>query len=134
MPVRVVKQKQEEDEDKNLTNEDEEISASPDLIESTLFLMPEQSQAQASSFEQQQSQQQQQLFNASTTMNDYEHPVTISRRTTVYRVPVPVHNASQWFNGPDMQNERSSRMEKVVSSLVRRPFRPISDNGYLKFN
>ncbi|CAF4172596.1 unnamed protein product [Rotaria sordida] len=41
---------------------------------------------------------------------------------------VPVHNASQWFHGPNMQNERSDRMEKIISSLVRRSFRPISDN------
>ena len=45
---------------------------------------------------------------------------------------VPVHNASQWFNGPNMQNERSGRMEKVVSSLLRRSFRPMSSYTYVK--
>ena len=52
------------------------------------------------------------------------------QRTTIQRVPVPVHNVSQWFNGPDMKNERSGRMEKVVASLVHRSYRPSSTYGY----
>ncbi len=54
------------------------------------------------------------------------------RAHTAHRVHVPVHNASQWFNGPNMQNERSGRMEKVVSSLLRRSFRPMSSYTYVK--
>ncbi|CAF2647567.1 unnamed protein product [Rotaria sp. Silwood2] len=122
MSVRIIKQKQEQ-QNKDFTIS-ETISSSPVLIESTLFLMPDQSQAPISSFE----QQQQQSFTASTIINDFEHSSSASRRTTTNRIHVPVHNASQWFNGPNMQNERSGRMEKVVSSLVRRSFRPVSDN------
>ncbi|CAF3750615.1 unnamed protein product [Rotaria sp. Silwood1] len=123
MSVRIIKQKQEQ-HNKDLTIS-ETIASSPVLIESTIFLIPDHTQAPISSFEQ---QQQQQSFTASTTLNDFEHSSSTSRRPTTNRIHVPVHNASQWFNGPNMQNERSGRMEKVVSSLVRRSFRPISDN------
>jgi hypothetical protein len=120
MAVRIIKQNKE-------STINEPFSSSPVLIESTLLLMPDQSQTQTSSFDQQ-------PFTSSTIMNDFEHSSSsIYRRTTTHRVPVPVHNASQWFNGPDMQNERSDRMEKVVSSLVRRSFRPMSNYSYVKF-
>ncbi len=105
----------------------EPITSSPVLIESTLLLMPDQSQTQVSYSDQQ-------PFNTSTIMNDSEYSSSMYRRGTIHRVPVPVHNASHWFNGPDMQNERSGRMEKVVSSLIRRSFRPISNYTYVKFN
>jgi hypothetical protein len=119
MAVRIIKQNKE-------STINEPFSSSPVLIESTLLLMPDQSQTQTSSFDQQ-------PFTSSTIMNDFEHSSSTYRRTTTHRVPVPVHNASQWFNGPDMQNERSDRMEKVVSSLVRRSFRPMSNYSYVKF-
>ncbi|CAF1149162.1 unnamed protein product [Rotaria sordida] len=125
MSVRIIKQKQEQ-QNKDLTT-NETISSSPILIESTLFLMPDQSQPPISSIDQQ--QQQQQSFTTSTIVHDFERSSSASRRTTTTnRIHVPVHNASQWFNGPNMQNERSGRMEKIISSLVRRSFRPISDN------
>ncbi|CAF1311534.1 unnamed protein product [Rotaria sordida] len=123
MSVRIIKQKQEQ-QNKDLTT-NKTISSSPVLIESTLFLMPDQSQPPISSVDQ---QQQQQSFTTSTKVHDFEHSSSTSRRTTTNRMHVPVHNASQWFNGPNMQNERSDRMEKIISSLVRRSFRPISDN------
>jgi hypothetical protein len=119
MSVRIIKQKQDQ------TNS-EGVSSSPVLIESMLLLMPDQSQTQISSFE-----HHQQPFSTSTTMNDFEHSSSAYRRSTIHRVHVPVHNASQWFNGPDMQNERTGRMEKVVSSLVRRSFRPSSNYAYV---
>ncbi|CAF1655144.1 unnamed protein product, partial [Didymodactylos carnosus] len=72
-------------------------------------------------------------------MNDYEPLQTVSvlenthsllnhsgsRRNSSQqrKVHVPVQNASQWFNGPDLQNERSGRLEKVVSSILKRSFR-----------
>ncbi|CAF4720687.1 unnamed protein product, partial [Rotaria magnacalcarata] len=71
----------------------------------------------------------QQAYNSSAAINDFEHVPSSYRRSATHRVHVPVHNASQWFNGPNMQNERSGRMEKVVSSLVRRSFRPVYDNS-----
>jgi hypothetical protein len=119
MAVRIIKQNKE-------SIISEPFSSSPVLIESTLLLMPDQSQTQTSTFDQQ-------PFNTSIIINDSEHLSSTHRRTTTHRVPVPVHNASQWFNGPDMQNERSGRMEKVVSSLVRRSFRPMSNYAYVKF-
>jgi hypothetical protein len=89
--------------------------------------MPDQSQTQPSSSDQQ-------PYNTSTMVDDDEHTPTTYRRpaTAAHRVPVPVHNATQWFSGPNMQNERSSRMEKVVSSLLRRSFRPMSSYQYAK--
>jgi hypothetical protein len=130
MSVRIIKQKQEQ-QTKNLGNGDV-VTSSPVLIESTLLLMPDQQQPPPpiASFEQ--------PTGPSTTMADFEPARIISmlehsstmippssayRRSLSRRVHVPVHNASQWFNGPDMQNERTGRMEKVVASLVRRPFR-----------
>ncbi len=84
--------------------------------------MPDQSQTQTSPSDQQ-----------PNLMNDLEYLTNSSRRgPTTHRVPVPVHNASQWFNGPNMQNERSGRMEKVVSSLLRRSLRPMSNYAYVK--
>ena len=124
MSVRITKQNQE-------LNPDETISASPVLIESMLLLMPEQSQPAMVTFE----QRNQPVFSNTGTSNDFEHSSTLYRRATHHatqRVPVPVHNASVWFNGPDMQNERSERMEKVVSSLVRRSFRPVSNYTYVR--
>ena len=127
MSVRITRQNQE-------SNLDEAISASPVLIESMLLLMPEQSQPAMVTFE----QRGQPMFSNTGTSNDFEHSSTLYRRSThtggTHRVPVPVHNASVWFNGPDMQNERSERMEKVVSSLVRRSFRPLSNYAYVPFD
>ena len=132
MSVRIIKQKQEQ-QIKHYTN-GELISSSPVLIESMLLLMPDQPQTPIVKFE-----QQQRPVSLSTTMNDFEPSHLTSslehssasvayRRpsTTAHRVHVPVHNASQWFSGPDMQNERAGRMEKVAASLVRRSFRPLS--------
>jgi hypothetical protein len=120
MSVRIIKQSKE-------STIGEPFSSSPVLIESTLLLMPDQSQTQISSSEAQ-------PFSTSTIINDYEHSSSTYRRGPIHRVPVPVHNASQWFSGPNMQNERSGRMEKVVSSLVRRSFRPMSNYAYVKLN
>jgi hypothetical protein len=53
----------------------------------------------------------------------------IYRAGTTPRAHVPIHNASQWFDGPNLQNERNDRMEKVVASLVRRGFRTPSTHG-----
>ena len=86
--------------------------------------MPDQSQIEISSIDQL-------PFYASSIINDGEHMASSHRRMTTHRVPVPVHNAAQWFNGPNMENERSDRMEKVVSSLVRRSFRPMSNYAYV---
>lgn len=114
MSVRIIKQNKE-------SPPNELLSISPVLIESTLLLMPEQS-----------SSSDQQPYNTSTIINDSDHSSSVYRRgTSAHRVPVPIHNATQWFNGPDMQNQRSGRMEKVVSSLVRRSFRPMSNYTYV---
>ena len=48
---------------------------------------------------------------------------------STHRVPVPVHNACRWFDGPDLQHERTARMEKVVAQLVHRPSRPLATYG-----
>ncbi|CAF1332696.1 unnamed protein product [Adineta steineri] len=138
MSVRIIKQKQEQ-QMKSSTN-GETISTAPVLIESTLFFMPDQCQTPIVSYE-----QMHQPSNLSTTMNDsepqpppprfisaFEHSSILRssssahHRTSIQRVPVPVHNVSQWFNGPDMKNERSGRNEKVVASLVHRSYRPLS--------
>ncbi|CAF3778294.1 unnamed protein product [Rotaria magnacalcarata] len=131
MSVRIIKQKQEHA--KHAVHS-ETISSSPVLIESMLLLMPKQHHLPIASFE-----QTQQPRNSSVTMNDFEPSRAMSlleqsssipiasntpRRSVTQRMPVPVHNASQWFNGPNMQNERTGRMEKVVASLVGRSFRP----------
>ena len=135
MSVRIIKQKQEQQTRNSLNGET--ISQSPVLIESMLLLMPDQSQAPIVSFEQ--------PANSSITMNNDYEPLriltmheqssmsNIYRRSTTsaHRVHVPVQNASQWFNGPDMQNERIGRMEKVVASLVRRSYRPSSNYAYV---
>lgn len=92
--------------------------------------MPDQSKEPVPSLDQQ--LQQYQSYNTSARMNEFEPTPSAFRRSAPLRVHVPVHNASQWFNGPDMQNERSGRMEKVVSSLVRRSFRPLYDHAYVK--
>ncbi|CAF0835886.1 unnamed protein product [Adineta ricciae] len=118
LSVRIIKQKQEQQvKDSTFA---EGLSSSPVLIESTLIFMPDQSQTQITAFD---SQHQ---MNASSFLDDFEHTHGVYRRATLHRVPVPVHNATQWFSGPNMQNERSGRMEKVVSSLFRRSFRSIS--------
>ncbi|UJR22622.1 hypothetical protein I4U23_025663 [Adineta vaga] len=118
MSVRIIKQKQEQQAKDSASAET--LSSSPVLIESTLIFMPDQSQIQMASFD---SQHQ---FNTASFMDDFEHTPGVYRRATIHRVPVPVHNATQWFSGPNMQNERSGRMEKVVSSLFRRSFRSLS--------
>jgi hypothetical protein len=87
--------------------------------------MPEQSQTQVSSSDQQ-------PLNTSAIIDDTEQIPSNYRRPTTHRVHVPVHNATQWFNGPNMQNERSGRLEKVVSSLFRRSFRPMSNYAYVQ--
>ncbi|CAF0950787.1 unnamed protein product [Rotaria sordida] len=135
MSVRIIKQKQEQI--KTSIN-GETVSTSPVLIESMLLLMPNQPHTPIVSFEKIQQPAH------SSNMNDYEPsrimsilehssnvPVTpvTSRRSSTHRVHIPVHNALQWFNGPDMQNERIGRMEKVVASLVRRSFRPLTSYG-----
>jgi hypothetical protein len=137
MSVRIIKQKQEQ-QIKTTVN-GETISQSPVLIESMLVLMPDQSQAPVVSFE-----HSQQLTASSITTNDFEPSHTMSilehsstsnnyrRSAPVQRVHVPIHNASLWFNGPDMQNERTGRMEKVVASLVRRSYRPLSTYAYVQ--
>ena len=139
MSVRIIKQKQEKSTRDPLNGES--FSSSPVLIESMLLLMPDQPQVPIVSFEQVQPS-----VHSTTTITDLEairgmslldhsaaNPslITSDRQTVIQRVHVPVHNASQWFSGPDLQNERNGRMEKVVASLVRRPFRPLSSYGYV---
>lgn len=137
MSVRIIKQKQEQ-QIKNSSN-GEAVSQSPVLIESVLLLIPDQSQpTPIVSFE----RSQQAGTSSFTINNDFEPSHLLSaleqsslsnttRRSASQRVHVPVHNASQWFNGPDMQNERTGRMEKVVASLVRRSYRPLSSYAYV---
>jgi hypothetical protein len=134
MSVRIIKQKQEQ----QIKTNGEPTSQSSILIESMLLLMPNQSQTPILSFEHPQPPP-----GSSVTMNDFEpsrilstlDPSSISnnyRRPTPHRFHVPVHNASHWFNGPDMQNERTGRMEKVVASLVRRTYRPLPTYAYVR--
>jgi len=135
MSVRIIKQKQEQQSSTSINGET--ISHSPILIESMLFLMPDQP-TPIVSFE-----QTQQPGNSSIIINDFEQSRVMSilehssisnnyrRSTAPQRIHVPVQNASQWFNGPDMQNERIGRMEKVVASLVRRSFRPLPTYAYV---
>lgn len=137
MSVRIIKQKQEQQIKNSLNGET--ISQSPVLIESVLLLIPDQSQpTPIVSFE-----HPQQAGSSSLTINNDLDPSRIlsafeqsslsntTRRSANPRVHVPVHNASQWFNGPDMQNERTGRMERVVASLVRRSYRPASSYAYV---
>lgn len=137
MSVRIIKQKQ----DHRRTNDrNETFSSSPVLIESMLVLMPNEAHVPPVSYD-----QTHQPTNSMTTMHDFEplHAVSIvepssitgltssvSQQAPTHRAPVPVHNASQWFNGPDLQNHRTGRMEKVVASLVRRSFRPLPTYAY----
>ncbi|CAF3333891.1 unnamed protein product [Rotaria sp. Silwood1] len=132
MSVRIIKQKQEQV--KTSVN-GETVSTSPVLIESMLLLMPNQPHVPIVSFEQTQRQANSLTINGyepSRNMSMLNHSSTVpltptnGRRSATHRAHVPVHNASQWFNGPDMQNERTGRMEKVVASLVRRSFRPFA--------
>jgi hypothetical protein len=136
MSVRIIKQKQEQQIKTSLNGET--ISQSPILIESMLLLMPNQSQAPIISFEHPQPPP-----GSSITINDFEPSRILStlgpsslannyRRTIPHRIHVPVHNASHWFNGPNMQNERTGRMEKVVASLVRRTYRPLPTYAYVR--
>lgn len=125
MSVRIIKQKQEQ-----------QVKSTPVLIESMLLLMPDQSQAPIVSYEQP-------TISSLLTNHEYEPTkhVTIQenssatncarRSTSSNRVHVPVHNASQWFNGPDMQNDRTGRMEKVITSLLRRSYRPATSYAYV---
>lgn len=74
----------------------------------------------------------QQPYHTFGLLNDFDQTSTSYRRGgATHRVPVPIHNAAQWFNGPNMQNERSGRMEKVVSSILRRSVRPMSNYTYV---
>lgn len=103
----------------------ENLASPPVLIESTLLLLPDQSQAHMPSSDQP-------PFHTFTLLNDLDQTSTSYRRgTATHRVPVPIQNAAQWFSGPDMQNERSGRMEKVVSSILRRSVRPMSHYTYV---
>ena len=102
-------------------NGDEGTSTSPVLIESMLLLMPDQTSSPITNSQTRPVG----MFSTMATINDFDQS-SIYRRTTGKtntRVHVPVKNASSWFNGPDIQNERSERMEKVVSGLVRRSAR-----------
>lgn len=134
MSVRIIKQKQERTTRESVNGEN--FTSAPVLIESMLLLMPDQPQAPIVSYEQIQP-----ALQSSTTITDlealraaslFDHsamPASLmasDRHSAIQRVHVPIHNASQWFNGPDLQNERVGRMEKVVASLIRRPFRPVS--------
>lgn len=100
---------------------------SPVLLESMFLLMPEQ-QSQVNSGSNEQIYQPN--YSNAATYNDFDQSSTNYRRSVQPRVPVPVHNASIWFNGPDMQNERAERMEKVVLSLFRRSHRSSSYHSY----
>ena len=132
MSVRIIKQKQ--DKSARDSANGESFSSAPVLIESMLLLMPDQSQVPIVSYEQVQP-----AIQSNTTITDLDavraasildHSLLTSERSAaVPRVHVPVQNASQWFNGPDLQNERLGRMERVVASLVRRPYRPASTYG-----
>ena len=140
MSIRIIKQKHEQQR-KNSAN-GEVVSSAPVLIESMLFLLPDQSQTPIVAYEHPQASQ-----SLSKALPDVDNARALalldkyaaipsnpqsSRSPTVTRVPVPVHNASQWFSGPDLQNERNGRMEKVVASLVRRSLRPFSNYGYVQ--
>lgn len=137
MSVRIIKQKQDPQMKSSLNGETR--SQSPVLIESVLLLIPDQAPpSPVVCFE----HSQQPVTSSITMNNDLEpsHVLSIldqstlsntTRRSTNQRVHVPVHNASQWFSGPDMQHERTGRMEKVVASLVRRSYRPPSSYAYV---
>lgn len=139
MSVRIIKQKQDQQIKTSLNGET--ISQSPVLIESVLLLIPDQAQPTTIvSFE-----HSQQPVTSSIVMNNDLEPSRVlsildqssvsntTRRSANQRVHVPVHNASQWFSGPDMQHERTGRMEKVVASLVRRSYRPSSSYAYVAY-
>jgi hypothetical protein len=102
-----------------------------------LLLMPDQPQTPIVTFEQTQQPASSSIimneFEPSRVMSLLEHSSTSNfcRRSATQRVHVPIHNASHWFNGPDMQNERTDRMEKVVASLIRRSYRPLSSYAYV---
>ena len=142
MSVRIIKQKQEKPTKTSANGEP--ASASSVLIESTLLLMPDQPHVPIVSFEKtklpESSIKTRTNLEPTRTTSTVEHSATIPSTTTIcrrsatYRVHVPILNASQWFNGPNMQHERTDRMEKVVSSLVRRSFRPSLNYGYAREN
>ena len=118
MSVRITRQHRE-------STNDENISDSTVLLESTLILTPDQSQTPFTAVEQP-------LQSSTTvTLNDFERSSSSNRPSTTHRVHVPVRNASSWFNGPDMQHERADRMSKVFASLVRRSCRSLSSSAYV---
>jgi len=138
MSVRIIKQKQEKQIKSSVNGEP--ISTSPVLIESTLLIMPDRPLTPIVALE-----QIEQPTNLSTSMNDcgpvraistLDHSSTIPStsiahpRSAIHRTHVPIHNASQWFSGPDMKNDRTERIEHLASSLVRRSFRPSFTYAY----
>ncbi len=138
MSVRIIKQKQGQQIKSSVNGET--ISTSPVLIESTLLIMPDRPVTPIVPLE-----QIEQPTNVSTTMNDcgpvraistLDHSSTVPStsipypRSAIHRTHVPIHNASQWFSGPDMKNDRIERIEHLASSLVRRSFRPSLTYAY----
>ena len=142
MSVRITKQKQDKSAKSSFNGET--YPNPPVLIESTLLLVPDQSQSSTMAFEKPKATPShfsstapeldtnrslsffEQLSPIPSIINHQARPVAPPSR-----IHVPVHNASQWFNGPDLKNERTGRMEKVVASLLRRSFRPTSNYGWI---
>lgn len=133
LSVRITKQKHEQ-QPRFFSNR-EVITPSPVLIESTVVFIPERTQTPSVSAEHIHPP----TTSFKTHVNEsrpsrisstFEHsPIlrsatTACSRPTTHRVHVPVHNAAQWFSGPDMKNERTGRMERVVAALVHRSYRP----------
>ncbi|CAF0761761.1 unnamed protein product [Adineta ricciae] len=136
--VRITKQKQEQQP--KLFSNREIIIPSPVLIESTVVFIPERIQTPSVTTEyiQQPTTSSKAHINESRSSrisSTFERsPIlrsatTACPRSTTHRVHVPVHNASQWFSGPDMKNERTGRMERVVAALVHRSYRPPATYG-----
>ncbi|UJR26452.1 hypothetical protein I4U23_007782 [Adineta vaga] len=132
LSVRITKQKQ--DQQIKSSSNGELTMSPPVLFESTLFFIPDQTQQSLVP-----DKSTQPPTNSTTNINEskpsrisstFEHSSIVRSTTSAYprsathRVHVPVHNASQWFSGPDMKNERTGRMERVVAALVHRSYRP----------
>jgi hypothetical protein len=141
MSIRMIKQKQAQLPHESCN--DEPHTSSPVLIESVLLITSDQSQTPMPTMQQIHPS----LVHSATPVNQFEtvHTSSIAENSnssssfsTVYptlsnrRVHVPVHNASQWFNGPDLKSEKIDRMGRVMDSIVQRQsVRPLSNYGYV---
>lgn len=141
MSVRITKQRQ--DRKSKYPNNGEVYPNPPVLIESTLLLVPEQTQPMAFAFESPTRNlnvnnslmvnglDSSRTFSAAEQISPIPSIVASNSRSNFHRAPIPVHDASQWFIGPNLHHERSDRMEKVVSSLVRRSTRATPTYGFV---